>query len=115
MPREVTNDDLKIIDEAIASHESVQHQLYVLRRVLGEIGKLDFAAIKSNVKAHQDRLDEVRKQADAAQAYVDELQKQMADKRRELADVETTIKERTIAANNLNESYNNLRNMLAAA
>jgi chromosome segregation ATPase len=113
--REVTDKDLEVIDKTISSHEAFQTQLVVLRRVLGEIGKLDIAGIRRGVAAEQSRLDDVRQQADAAQADLTELQRQIESKQRELVAVEATIQERTIAANQLNESYLSLRNMLEAA
>jgi hypothetical protein len=115
MPRDVTNEDLAIVDKAIANHEAVATHLYTLRRVLGEIGKLDFPALRSNQQAHQARLDEIRQKGDAAQAALDEVQRQIVNKQRELAAVEETIKERTIVAGQLNEAVLGLRNMLAAA
>jgi len=41
--REVTATDLEKVDKAIADHETLQKDLYVLRRILGEIGNLDQA------------------------------------------------------------------------
>jgi hypothetical protein len=113
--RDVTNEDLANVDRAIGGNETFLRDLYVLRKVLSEIGKLDFPAIKSNQQAQQGRLDDLRKLADAAQAGLDEVQRQIVDKKRELAAVETTITERTIVANQLNEAVLGLRNMLAAA
>jgi hypothetical protein len=43
------------------------------------------------------------------------VNKQIADKRRELAAVEETIAERELRSNQLNEGILGLRNMLAAA
>jgi uncharacterized coiled-coil DUF342 family protein len=115
MPRDVTNDDLAIIDKAIANHEAVQHDLYVLRRVVGEIGKLSLSDIKRGVEGERKRLDEVSQKANAAQADLDELNKQIQAKQRELRGVEKIIEERRVACDQLNESYNNLRTILAAA
>jgi hypothetical protein len=105
MSREVTNKDLEVVDKAIADHAVFQKDLFVLQRILTEIGKLDVASVRRGVEAEQARLDDVRKQADAAHGDLTQLQKQIEDKRRELASVEATIAERTIAANQLNESY----------
>jgi predicted nucleic acid-binding Zn-ribbon protein len=115
--RQVTNEDVALLDKAIADHELLQKNLYVLRRMLGEVGKVDAkrADLNRGVEAEQQRLDDVRKQADAAQERLTGLGKQIEAKQRELAAVETTIAERTTAANQLNESYLNLRNILAAA
>jgi hypothetical protein len=41
--RAVTETDLQLVDKAIADHETFQKDLYVLRRVLGEVGNLDQA------------------------------------------------------------------------
>ena len=113
--RAVEETDLQLVDRAIADHEVFQKDLYVLRRVLTEIGKLDIASVRRGVQAEQDRLDEVRKQADAAQQQLDQLSNHIKDKQREVAEVESTIKERTVELNQLHEGYHNLRNLLAAA
>ena len=113
--RDVTSEDLQIVDRAIADRENFQTNLYTLRRILGEIGKLDIGSVRRGIEAEQARLDDVRLKADTAQQQLTQVQKQIEDKRRELASVEATIQERTIAANQLNESYLNLRNILAAA
>jgi peptidoglycan hydrolase CwlO-like protein len=113
--RAVEETDLQLVDRAIADHEVFQKDLYVLRRVLTEIGKLDIASVRRGVQAEQDRLDEVRKQADAAQQQLDQLSNHIKDKQREVAEVESTIKERTVELNQLHEGYHNLRRMLEAA
>jgi hypothetical protein len=113
--REITNEDLAKVDRAISGNEGLLKDLYVLRKVLGEIGKLDFQNVKRGVEAEQSRLGEVRTKANAAQADLDQLLGEIADKRRELREVEETIKERTVASNNLNEAILGLRKMLAAA
>jgi peptidoglycan hydrolase CwlO-like protein len=113
--RDVTSEDLQIVDRAIADRENFQTNLYTLRRILGEIGKLDIGSVRRGIQAEQDRLDEVRKQADIAQQQLDKLQNDIASKQRELANVEATIQERNVVLNQLNEGYNNLRRMLEAA
>jgi chromosome segregation ATPase len=115
--RGVTDKDLEVIDKAIADHSELQTHLYTLRRILGEIGKVDAkrADLNRGVEAEQSRLDEVRKQVDAAHEQLTQVQKQIESKQRELAAVEATIKERTIAANQLNEGYLRLRAILEAA
>ena len=113
--RDVTSEDLQIVDRAIADHEKFQTKLYTLRRILGEIGKLDIGSVRRGIEGEQSRLDEVRKQADAAQAALTQLQQDITSKQRELASVEATIQQRTVELNQLNEGYLHLRNLLAAA
>ena len=115
MDRDLRNEDLEILDRAIGSVEGHQRHLYTLKKILGEIGRLDFPALKSNQEAQQARLDDVRKAADVVQASLDEVQRKIDEKKRELAGIEATITERTIVAGQLNEAILNLRNMLAAA
>jgi hypothetical protein len=113
--REIKNEDLEKVDRAIGGNEGLLKDLYVLRKMLGEIGRLDFHGVKRGVEAERARQDEARKKADAAQANLDEVLRQIEAKRRELRDVEATIAERELRSNQLNESYLNLRNILAAA
>jgi hypothetical protein len=115
--RVVTNEDLEFIDRAIANHEACQGQLYQFRMILGQVGKVDTkrADLIRGAESEQARLDEVHQKANAAQASLDGVLQQIEVKRRELADVEKTIEERRVACDQLNESINNLRNMLKAA
>jgi peptidoglycan hydrolase CwlO-like protein len=117
MPRDVTNDDLAFIDKVIASHEACQGELYKFRMLLSQVGKVDAKRgdLVRGVESEQHRFDEVQQKAKAAQAELDEVLKQIADKRRELAAVEKTIEERTLVSTQLNEGILGLRNMLAAA
>src|SRR5262245_5177812 len=113
--REVTATDIQVLDQAIVEFEKFQTQLYVWRRVLGEIWRLDIGSVKRGVEAERDRLDDLHKQADAAQQQLGELGKQIADKQRALREVEQLIEQRTDELNRLNEGYQRLRAMLAAA
>jgi peptidoglycan hydrolase CwlO-like protein len=115
--RDVTATDLEVIDKAIADHEKFQTTLYTLRKILTEVGKVDAkrADLSRGVEAEQARLDDVRLKANAAQEQLDKLQNDIASKQRELAAVEATIQERTIASNQLNEGYLRLRAILEAA
>jgi peptidoglycan hydrolase CwlO-like protein len=117
MARNVTNEDLAIIDKAIANHEACQQELYTFRMVLSQVGKVDAkrADLIRGVEGEQARFDETSQRANAAQADLDELQKQIEAKRRELREIEATIKERELRSTQLNEGILGLRNMLAAA
>jgi hypothetical protein len=107
--------DLQAVERAIADHEVFQKDLFVLKRVLTEIGPLDVAAIRRGAEAEQARLADATKQADAAEERLTQLQKRTDDKQRELAEVEATIKERISEGERYNSAMQNLRNLLAAA
>jgi hypothetical protein len=66
--RDITAADLEVIDRAIADHEKLQVNLYTLRRILGEVGKVDAkrADLNRGVEAEQQQLDDLRKQSAAA-------------------------------------------------
>jgi hypothetical protein len=115
--RVVTNEDLQFIDRAIANHEACQGELYKFRMILGQVGKVDKqrADLVHGASSEQARYNEVHQKADAAQATLDGVQQQILSKQRELAAIETTIEERRVACDQLNESINNLRNLLQAA
>jgi hypothetical protein len=53
--RAVTETDLQLVDRTIADHEVFQKDLFVLRRVLTEIGNLDarYAGMKQGIEAVQ--------------------------------------------------------------
>jgi peptidoglycan hydrolase CwlO-like protein len=115
--RGVIDSDLQVIDEAISSHEAFQTQLYALRRILTQVGKVDArrADLVCGVENEQARLQEAHKRANDAQQQLNQIQKQVEDTQRELREVEALIQERTTAANQLNDAINHLRSMLAAA
>jgi len=115
--RDVTSEDLAIIDKALADHSELQTHLYTLRRILGEVGKVDAkrADLGRGVEAEQQQLDDLRKQSVTAHQQVKDIEQQLAAKRRELAEVESTIKERNVVVGQLNDGYNNLRRILEAA
>jgi hypothetical protein len=113
--RAVTETDLQVVERAIADHEVLQKDLFVIKRILTEVGKLDVAGIRRGYEAEQARLAEVSKQADAAQEQLNQLQKQIEGKHRELREVEVTIQERIKEGERYNSACQNLRNMLAAA
>jgi hypothetical protein len=115
--RLVISEDLAVIDQAIADHEKFQTSLYVMRRILGEVGKVDAkrADLNRGVEAEQIRLDNARVAADAAEQRLSQLTQQVESKQRELAAVEVTIQERNVVLNDLNQGYLNLRRMLEAA
>ena len=114
-PRVVTETDLQIVERAIVDHEKFQTHLFVLQRIIKEIGQLDVPGIRRGAEAEQARLVEATKQADAAQDRLTDLQKQIAAKQRELAEVEATIKDRIKEGERYNAAMQNLRNLLAAA
>jgi hypothetical protein len=115
--RVVTTEDLAFIDKVIANHEACQGELYKFRMILGQIGKVDKkrADLVHGAESEQLRYDEVHQKANAAQATLDGVQQQIVSKQRELAAVEKTIEERRVACDQLNNSINDLRNILAAA
>ena len=113
--RSVTETDLQIVEGAIANHETFQKDLFVLQRVLTELGPLDIANARRNVEAERVRLEGVRREADIAQQQLDQLQKQIADKKRELSETEATIKDKIHEHQLFDASCQNLRNLLAAA
>jgi hypothetical protein len=92
--RDVTNEDVATVERAIAEHATFQTFLFTLQRLLTEVGRLDMPSIKRGIQGEQARMDDVRKQADAAQDALTQQQKQIKDKQHELANVEATIQQR---------------------
>ena len=100
---------------AIANHEVFQKDLFVLQRVLTELGPLDVANARRNIEHERVRLEGVRREADIAQEKLSELEQQIAAKRRELVETEATIKDKIREAQLFDASCENLRNLLRAA
>ena len=113
--RAVTETNLQIVERAIKDHEVFQKNLFVLQRILTEVGPLDVAGIRRGAEAERARLDEATKRADAAQDRLDQLEKQIADKQRELREAEATFQEKIRETERMTATCQNLRNLLAAA
>jgi predicted nuclease with TOPRIM domain len=115
--RGVTKADLDLVDEAIANHEFCQGKLYMFRKILGEVFKIDgrCADLTRGVEDAQLRFNEAHQRTNVAQIELDEVKRQITEKRRELAEVEKIMAERRVACDELNNAINHLRAMLAAA
>jgi len=113
--RAVEQTDLQIVERAIADHEKFQANLFTLQRILKEIGVLDIAVVRRDYGAERGRRDAMREQAETAQQQLRALEKQIADKRRELVETEATIKDKIREAQLFDASCENLRNLLRAA
>jgi chromosome segregation ATPase len=102
--RAVTETDLQLVDRAIADHETFQKDLYVLRRVLSEVGKLDeqYRGLKQAIEAVQGEGANVARQLEQAKADLATAQREAAEKRQELATLTAEVagKERTLEAYN---------------
>jgi chromosome segregation ATPase len=100
--RAVTESDLQIVDRAINDHATFQKDLFVLRRVLGEVGDLDarYAGMKQGIEAVQAEGARISSELEHAKAQLAEVQQQTIEKRKELADLtaEAQEKQRTLEA-----------------
>jgi seryl-tRNA synthetase len=100
--RAVTETDLQLVDRAIADHEVFQKDLYVLRRVLGEIGKLDeqYRGVKQGIEAVQAEGANISRQLEYAKEQLAKVQQEEVEKRKELAALTAEVqeKQRTLEA-----------------
>jgi len=85
--RAVTASDLEIVDKAIADHETFQKDLYVLRRVLGEVGNLDqqYRGLKEGIEHLQEQGRQLNSHNDAARAELAKVQQDVVEGRKEVA------------------------------
>jgi chromosome segregation ATPase len=92
--REVTSKDLETIDQAINDHETFQKDLFVLRRVLGEIGKLDQVCrgLKQAIEQVQAEAERTSSGLEQAKAGLAATQRQEVEKRQEVAELDAEIK-----------------------
>jgi peptidoglycan hydrolase CwlO-like protein len=103
------------VDAAITNVDALQRQLYTIKIILRETGKLHYQEIKRGVESERARLDEVNRKADSAQAALDEVVREIEAKKRELAAVEKQIQERAIYSSQLSDGIATLKKTLAAA
>jgi chromosome segregation ATPase len=115
--REVTNKDLEIIDKAIADHEVFQKDLFVLRRILGEIGKLDtaIAQTRRGLQTTEKSRDELNAQVEVARAELATVQKQQQGVRNEIATLDSQIKAKQIEFNQLCDAVDRIKQNLTEA
>ena len=94
--REVGNTDLEIVDKAIADHETLQKDLYVLRRILGEIGKLDqlYRGLKEGIAVVQAESARAVSELEAAKAELAKVKQQVVETKQELATLTAEAEEK---------------------
>jgi hypothetical protein len=100
--RAVTETDLQLVDRAIADHERFQKDLYVLRRVLSEVGNLDqqYRGGKQAIEQVQAEGARTSAQLEQVKAELAAVQQQAVEKRQELAALTADVqeKQRTLEA-----------------
>jgi chromosome segregation ATPase len=98
--RAVTETDLQLVDKAINDLEPLMKDLYVLRRVLNEIGNLDQAyrggkqaieAVQAEGERTGAQLEQIKADLAKAQHELGEKQKAVADLDREIAGKERQL------------------------
>jgi hypothetical protein len=94
--RAVTNDDLALVDKAINSHETFQRDLYVVRRILGEIGKLDqhYRGLKEAIAAVEREGALTNSHLEQTRADLAKVQAQEVEKREVVAALDREIKQK---------------------
>jgi chromosome segregation ATPase len=94
--REVTDDDIAVIDKAINAHEGLGLFLYTTRRILGEVGKLDqvYRGTKQAIEQVQAEGANIARQLEYEKAKLAEVQAQEVEKRKELAALTAAVAEK---------------------
>jgi septal ring factor EnvC (AmiA/AmiB activator) len=100
--REVGNRDLEIVDKAINDHETFQKDLFVLRRVLSEVGNLDqqYRGTKQSIEQVQAEGARTSAQLEQVRADLATVQKELVEKQKAVAELDREIagKERQLNA-----------------
>ena len=98
--REVTPNDLDVLDKAISSHEALGRFLYTTRGILGELGRLEkqYRDTKDGLANGERYVADLRKQIEAAQAELAKLRKEFTEKQQQIAaiDAETEVKRKIL-------------------
>jgi len=95
--REVGNQDLEIANKAISDTEVLMKDLYVLRRVLGEVGNLDhlYGGLKQIVAMVQEEGRRINAELEAAKTRLATVQQEEVEKRKVVAELSREIEEKT--------------------
>jgi chromosome segregation ATPase len=100
--RAVTETDLQLVDKAIADHETFQKDLYVLRRVLSDVGNLDqqYRSLKEGIAAVQAEGARISSELEAVKTRLATVQREESEKRKVVAELDREIaeKERMLSA-----------------
>jgi len=109
--REVTDKDLEVIDKAIADHETRQTHLYTLRRILGEIGKLDTAI--AHTRQSLESIEKSRAEANAelenARAELSATQTQHVKLKQENVALDTQLKDKLAELQRYGEAMDRIK------
>jgi hypothetical protein len=100
--REVTDDDIAVIDKAISAHQGLGLFLYTTRRILGEIGKLEqhHRGLKQAIEYVQTESGRISSELEHAKAQLAEAQQQEVKTRQRVAELtaEAAEKERLLTS-----------------
>jgi len=100
--REVTNKDLETLDGAISAHEGLGRFLYTVRRILGEIGKLEqaYQNTKASLAVVEQQCEQINAQLEAVKAELTKAQREEVETRQRLAELtrETEAKRAELSA-----------------
>ena len=108
--RAVTETDLQIVDRAIADHETFQKDLYVLRRVLSEVGNLDqqYRGTKQSIEQVQAEGARTSAQLEQVRADLATVQKELVEKQKAVAELDREIAEKERMLNAYAESIDRI-------
>jgi hypothetical protein len=104
--REVTNKDLETIDAAIASHETLYRNLWTMRTVLQEVGKLETQhhAARQGIEMVENEATRILSELEAAKARLAEVQQQESKTRQRLAELAREIEQKEQLLRNYSEA-----------
>jgi hypothetical protein len=94
--RQVTNDDLALVDKAINDHETFQRGLYVVRRILAEVGRLDerLRGLREAISAVEREGALTNSHLEQTRADLAKFQAQEVEKREVVAALDREIKQK---------------------
>ena len=93
--RAVTETDLQLVERAISNHEVFQKDLFVVRRVLGEVGNLDhrYRGLKEGIAVVEEQGRRVNAELEAARAELAKVQQEVVEGRKELTALTAEVEE----------------------
>jgi chromosome segregation ATPase len=108
--RAVTETDLQLVDKAIADHETFQKDLFVLRRILGEVSNLDqaYRGLKQGIEQVQAEGARTGAQLEQVRTDLAKVQQELVEKRKAVAELDREIAEKERMLNAYAESIDRI-------
>lgn len=109
--------DTEVIDAAVGHLEPLLHELYVLKRMLTELGgiKTEYDAAKQGAEILRSQEGDLARQVEFAQSKLTEVQTQEVELRKQVAALTAEVEEKQRTLSSYSETIDRITGKAAAA